>query len=130
MVKTFDDLYPRLTDFGNLYEAWRKAAKSKRGCPAAAGLELNLTDELVRLQKELIDQTWQPGEYHSFTIRDPKKRLVSAAPFRDRVVHHALCNVTETVFENTFIADSYANRKGKGTHAALDKAQAYWVNPP
>lgn len=50
---------------------------------------------------------------------------MSAAPFRDRVVHHALCNVTEGIFENTFLADSYANRVGKGTHAALDKAQAW-----
>jgi retron-type reverse transcriptase len=124
MAKAFDNLYPQITDFGNLCEAWRKAAKGKRGCPAAAGFEMNLADELIRLQRELLDQTWTPGAYHSFLIRDPKKRLVSAAPFRDRVAHHALCNVTASLFENTFIADSYANRKGKGTHAALDRAQS------
>ncbi len=56
---------------------------------------------------------------------DPKRRLISAAPFRDRVVHHALCAVTEPVFERRFIADSYANRRGKGTHAALDRAQGF-----
>ncbi len=66
---------------------------------------------------------WAPGAYYSFYIRDPKKRLVSAAPFRDRVVHHALCRVTEPLFERAFIGDSYANRKGKGTHAAVDRAQ-------
>jgi len=124
MAKSFDNLYPKLVDFGNLHAAWRKAAKGKRGCPAAAGFELNLGDELIRLQRELIDLTWQPGEYYSFTLRDPKRRLVSAAPFRDRVVHHALCNVTEDIFENTFIGDSYPNRQGKGTHAALHKAQS------
>ncbi|MCX7112387.1 MAG: reverse transcriptase domain-containing protein [Proteobacteria bacterium] len=124
MAISFDNLYPQLTDFGNLHLAWRKAARGKRGNPAAASFETNLADELIRLQDELTTETWQPGAYHSFTIRDPKQRLVSAAPFRDRVVHHALNNVTETIFENTFIADSYANRLGKGTHAALDKAQS------
>jgi RNA-directed DNA polymerase len=123
MAKTFGNLFPQLTEFGNLYKAWRKAARGKRGSPAAAGFEMNLSGELIRLQKELVEETWRPGEYCSFTIRDPKRRLVSAAPFRDRVVHHALCNVTESIFENAFIADSYANRKGKGTHAALDRAQ-------
>lgn len=124
MPRYFDNLYHEITDFTNLYEAWQKAAKGKRSNPAAASFELNLADNLIELQQELINQTWQAGQYKSFIIRDPKLRLVSAAPFRDRVVHHALCNVTEQVYENTFIGDSYANRKGKGTHAALDKAQA------
>lgn len=124
MAKSYGHLFPRLIDFGNLHSAWRKAARGKRGGPAAAGFEINLADELIRLQCELAGETWKPGGYYSFTIRDPKERLVSAAPFRDRVVHHALCSVTEAIFENTFIADSYANRKGKGAHAALDRAQA------
>lgn len=125
MAKVFDNLYPQIIEFSNLYQAWRKAAKGKRGCVAAATFEMNLSDNLIYLQQELSEQSWQPGQYKSFTIQDPKTRLVSAAPFRDRVVHHALCNVTEEIFENTFIGDSFANRKGKGTHAALDKAQAY-----
>lgn len=124
MPRVFDNLYPQITDFSNLYLAWQKASKGKRSCAAAANFEYKLSDELIRLQQELSEQTWQPGHYHSFYIRDPKKRLVSAAPFRDRVVHHALCHVTEAIYDNTFIGDSYANRKGKGTHAALDKAQA------
>ncbi len=124
MPKVFDNLYPQLISFTNLYEAWRKAERGKRSNPAAAGFEMNLGDELIRLQEELASQAWQPGEYYSFYIRDPKRRLVSAAPFRDRVVHHALHNVTEAIYDNTFIGDSYANRKGKGTHAALDKAQS------
>lgn len=130
MPKVFDNLYPQLTSFENLYRAWHKAAKGKRKHPSVASFEMNLPDELIRLQRDLEQQTWQPSPYSSFHIRDPKKRLVSAAVFRDRVVHHALHNVTETLFENTFIADSYANRKGKGTHAALDKAQAYMRHYP
>ncbi len=125
MAKVFDNLYKDIVDFSNLYQAWRKAAKGKRKSMAVASFEMNLSDELICLQNELKNRTWQAGQYQSFTIRDPKKRLVSAAPFRDRVVHHALCNVTESIYENTFIGDSFANRKGKGTHAALDKAQVY-----
>jgi retron-type reverse transcriptase len=69
---------------------------------------------------------YQPGPYHNFYIYEPKKRLVSAAPFPDRVVHHALCQVTQPLFEKKFIYDSYANRRGKGTHKALDRAHN-WV---
>jgi RNA-directed DNA polymerase len=65
------------------------------------------------------------GPYHSFFIHEPKRRLISAAPFRDRVVHHALCNLIEPIFERSFIDDSYANRAGKGTHRALDRCQAF-----
>jgi RNA-directed DNA polymerase len=79
----------------------------------------------VRLQDELLNQTYRPGPYTNFRLDDRKRRLVSAAPFRDRVAHHALCNVIEPIWENKFIFDSYANRKGKGTHRALDRAQQF-----
>lgn len=75
------------------------------------------------MQKELRSRSYAPGPYTSFYIHEPKRRLISAAPFRDRVVHHALCNLIEPIFERTFIADSYANRVGKGTHRALNRAQ-------
>jgi hypothetical protein len=58
-------------------------------------------------------------------IEDPKPRVVSAAPFRDRVVHHALCAVIEPLFERGFVFDSYANRVGKGTHRALERYERY-----
>jgi retron-type reverse transcriptase len=58
-------------------------------------------------------------------VHEPKKRLISAAPFRDRVIHHALCNVIEPIWESRFIDTSYANRVGKGTHRALDKTTEY-----
>jgi retron-type reverse transcriptase len=124
MVKRYGNLYPHIVTFENLYTAFRKAAKGKRGQPNVAAFEFDLEHNLLTLQDELLQQTYRPGAYRSFTIHDPKKRLISAAPFRDRVVHHALCNVIEPLFERTFIGDSYANRKGKGTHAALDRAQA------
>ena len=79
----------------------------------------NLEQELFTLQRELQTQTYQPGPYETFLIRDPKPRLISAAPYRDRVVHHALCNVIMPILERSFIADTYANRLGYGTHRAL-----------
>lgn len=125
MAKRYTDLYPRVWDFDNLYRAFRRAAKGKRGTPAAAEFEWEVERNLFELQDELCGFTYTPGAYHSFYVRDPKHRLISAAPFRDRVVHHALCQVFEEVFERTFIADSYANRRGKGTHAALRRARAF-----
>ena len=114
-----------LYDWDNLLLAYRKAAKGKRGHADVAEFEYRLEENLLQLQREISDRTYQPGAYHSFYIHDPKKRLISAAPFRDRVVHHALCNLIEPIFEKTFIFDSYANRIGKGTHKALDRAQHF-----
>ena len=115
--------YTQVHDWDNLYLAWRKAAKGKRSRSAAARFEYRLEENLITLQEQLAAQTYRPGPYASFTIHEPKRRLISAAPFRDRVVHHALCNVIEPAFEQSFIADSYANRVGKGTHRALERCE-------
>lgn len=116
-------MYQQICSWNNLLLAYRKASRGKRGKAPAAGFEYRLEDNLVTLSQELREKTYTPGPYTSFYIHDPKKRLISAAPFRDRVVHHALCNVIEPVFERSFIYDSYANRISKGTHRALDRAQ-------
>jgi RNA-directed DNA polymerase len=71
------------------------------------------------LQAQLREQIYQPGKYRTFEIFEPKPRIIAAAPYLDRIVHHALCNIIIPVFEPTFIRDSYANRKGYGTHRAL-----------
>ncbi len=123
-MKTYKNLYPQLSSFANLEAAWRKARKGKRSKQAAARFEFNAEGEMLRLQRQLQGKTYRPGPYRSFFIQDSKKRKISAAPFRDRVVHHALCNVLEPIYERKFIHDSYANRLGKGTHRALDRAQS------
>jgi RNA-directed DNA polymerase len=117
------ELYEQIHSWENLRLATRKAARGKRGREPAACFEYQLADNLLQLEQELESKTYHPGPYDSFYIHDPKRRLISAAPFRDRVVHHALCNVIEPLFERGFIHDSYANRVGKGTHRALDRAQ-------
>jgi len=119
------DLYSQVWAFENLYLAYRKARKGKRGREPAATFEFDLESNLLQLQDELRTKTYRPGLYTSFYIHEPKRRLISAAPFRDRVVHHALCNVIEPLFERRFISDSYANRVGKGTHRALDRCQEF-----
>ena len=96
--------------------------------PSVARFVFDLERELLRLHEELASKTYRPGPYRTFTIYEGKKRQISAAPFRDRVVHHALTGVLEPIFERSFIFDSYACRKGKGTHAAVDRCQA--VRPP
>ena len=118
-------LYAQVYDWDNLLLAHRKAAKGKRGKEPAARFEYHLEDNLIMLQDELRAKIYRPGAYSSFYIHEPKRRLISAAPFRDRVVHHALCNVIEPIFERSFIHDSYANRVGKGHHRALDRAQFF-----
>jgi len=88
-----------------------------------AAFNLNLEWELMSLQRAMKDGTYRPGPYHTFMIEDPKPRHISGAPFRDRVVHHALTRVVEPVFERRFSKDSFACRKGFGTHRALDRAR-------
>ena len=112
-----------LCSWENLLEAHRLAARGKRGRRAAAAFEYRLADQLHALKQELGQGRYRPGRYVHFHIHEPKRRKISAAPFRDRVVHHALCNVIEPRFERLFIPDSYANRPGKGTHRALDRLQ-------
>ncbi len=118
-------MYKELTSFQNLLLAYRKASKSKRGLSYVAAFEHQLEENLLELQEEIAAKTYIPGEYENFHIHEPKRRLISAAPFRDRVVHHALCNVIEPIFEPSFIRDSYANRVGKGNHRALDRCQEF-----
>ncbi len=124
-MKTYRNLYSQIYEWDNLLNAWRKARKGKRGRSPAASFEYDVEANLLQLQKELAEKTYKPGAYTSFYIHEPKRRLISAAPFRDRVVHHALCNIIEPIFERSFIHDSYANRVGRGTHRALDRAQYY-----
>ncbi len=118
-MKRHGDLWPQIIAFDNLLHAARQAQRGKRWRPNVLEFNHNLENELVELHRELTAQTYQPGAYRTFHIVEPKKRMISAAPYRDRVVHHALCNVITPIFERTFIDDNYANRTGYGTHRAL-----------
>ena len=123
-MKTYRRLFDKVTDFSNLLFSARQAQCGKRFKPEVVHFNFGLEGNLLRLQSELETGQWRPGEYSRFTVFEPKERQIVAAPYRDRVVHHALCNVIEPLFDGGFIEDSYACRERKGTHAALDRAQA------
>ncbi len=103
----------------SVFEAAKKAQKGKRFRENVLEFNYNLELELEKIKTGLESKTYIPGKYKTFTIVEPKPRLISAAPYRDRVVHHALCNIITPIFERTLIADTYANRLGFGTHRAL-----------
>ena len=126
------DLWPRLTSFVSLHAAALSAQRGKRYRPGVLSFNARLEANLFRLQHELQSFTYTPGPYRQFEIRDPKRRLISAAPYRDRVVHHALCAAIVPPLERRFIATTYANRQGFGSHKALRRfvaecARHRWV---
>ncbi|MEG4347954.1 RNA-directed DNA polymerase [Microcoleus sp. A003_D6] len=118
-MKRYDNLWSEIISFENLLVAARKAQKGKRFRHNVLAFNYNLETELLKLQAELANKTYTPGAYRTFEIVEPKRRMISAAPYRDRVLHHALCNIIVPLFDRTFIHDSYANRVGFGTHRAL-----------
>ncbi|MFH1738896.1 MAG: reverse transcriptase/maturase family protein [bacterium] len=120
-MKRFKNLYPQIHCFENLLLAARRAQHGKRFKPEVAAFNFDQENELFRLQRDLRDKIYQHGQYRHFPVFEGKKRIISCSPYRDRGVHHALCNVIEPIFERAFIYDSYACRKGKGTHAAVDR---------
>lgn len=125
MPKKHPELFSGIANFRALNEAAERAFRGKRNKPGAAAFMAKREQELLRIERELQDGSWKPGRYVRIDVRDPKPRQVSAAPFRDRVVHHAVNAVIGPIFEAGFIADTYANRKGYGTHRAIARYEHY-----
>lgn len=123
MPKTYTGLFGGIVDFDNLLAAYQDARRGKRFNSEVLEFSANLEEELINIQNHLMWGTWVPGRYKCFICREPKLRFIQAPPFRDRVVHHALVNVIEPLFERRFIDHSYACRSNKGTHAAVDYVQ-------
>jgi retron-type reverse transcriptase len=117
--------FDKICSFENLHLAYLKARMNKRYRKYVLEFSYNLEENLLKLQQELISQTYKHGKYREFIICDSKKRKIKAAPFPDRVVHHALCNLIEPIFDKGFIFDSFACRKEKGTHKAIKRLQTF-----
>jgi retron-type reverse transcriptase len=128
MPKTLKNLYQAIIDFQNLLLASQKAQKGKRYRESTLSFNFDLERNLIKLHDELLAKTYEPGPYRDFIVEDSKKRLISAAPYRDRVVHHAIMNVIEPLLDRRFIFDTYACRKEKGTHAALLRFREFLGN--
>ena len=125
MSKCHTDLFGRIASFAALRKAALNAARGKRSKPGVAAFLANLEPSLFAIERALQSERWRSGAYTEMRVTEPKERTVSAAPFRDRVVHHALCAVVAPIFERGFIFDSYANREGKGTHRAVARYEHY-----
>lgn len=125
MARSFGGLWERITSLENLFAAAAEAMQGKRRTGAAARYFARWEEECVRLRLALRDGSWRHGPYTYFTISDPKERVVAAATFRDRVAHHALVRVLEPLLDPTLVEDTFACRRGKGTHAAMARAREY-----
>ena len=120
-MKTYNNLYNNLCSYDNLFIAYKKARKGKIKKDYVIEFEKNLNENIKLLREELLFHSYKPKPLKTFIIRDPKTRKISKSAFRDRIVHHALINIIEPIFDKTFIYDSCANRKGKGTSLAIER---------
>src|SRR5262249_61189274 len=116
-MKRHGNLWPQVIAFEALLRAAEQACKGKRFRPGVAAFHFDLEPELWTLHEELSTKTYRPGAYRTFVICEPKPRPISAAPYRDRDVHHAIVNVLEPTYDPSFIGDSYAARHAQATHA-------------
>ncbi len=122
-MKRVGYLKERICDPDNLRLAFLNARKGKRGKLPVMRYEEYLDENLFDLRRRLLDGTFAPGRYNYFRIFEPKERLICAAVFEERIVHHAIMNVCKPYFERHLIYDTYATRNGKGVYAAIEQAR-------
>lgn len=116
-LKPFANFY----DPESLYASWRRFRRGKRRRKDILVFERHLEDELFSLSEDLANGKYAHERYHRFYIRDPKYRMIHKAAVRDRVVHQALYDALEPLFESKFFFDSYSARLEKGTMRAIDR---------
>ncbi len=121
-MKRVGYLIDKIADLDNLYEAFRLACRGKQRKAEVLKFRKDLDKNLYILRKQILSGDVRVGNYHYFTIHDPKERIICAADFRERVLHHAIINICMPYFDRKLIDTTYATRKGKGIYAALDKA--------
>lgn len=125
-MKRLKELYSKIYDFDNLFIAYLEARKGKRYRNEILYFTNNLEENLIDIQRDLVHKTYKVGKYKEFFVHDPKKRLIMALPFRDRVVQWAIYRILNPLFDRRYIIDSYACRVGYGAHRAIDRLQ-YWL---
>jgi RNA-directed DNA polymerase len=121
-MKRAHHLFEQVASFSALLAAAGRAARGHRHTTGAARFLVEKEVRCLALERELVSGEWSPHGYETFTVHDPKTRLISAAPFVDRVVHHAICTPLEPVLERWMLPHSHACRRGRGTHGALREA--------
>ncbi len=121
-MKRINNVYSSICEIDNLYLAYYKASKGKKLKPDVIEFSDNLDANINDIREQLVAEKVNIGNYHYFSIKDPKERLICAASFSERVIHHAIINVTDSYFDRFQIFDTYACRKNKGMHRAVKKA--------
>lgn len=125
-MKRHGDLFGQVTELENIHLAFRHARRGKSWQDTIKRFEADLDTNILNIQQSLLDRTFTTSPYKTFTIYEPKKRVIYKLPFNpDRVVQHALMNVIEPIWESLFIHDSYSCRKGKGIHAGSRKTMEF-----
>ena len=123
--KKLKKIYANLCSYENLELAFKRARKGKSSKKYVIEFEEDLKKNLLKLKIELLMHTYKPLPLKTFILRDPKTRKISKSAFRDRIVHHAICNLIESIFDERFIYDSYANRLGKGSLNAITRFEQF-----
>lgn len=124
-MKRTGHLYDRIAEPENLREAFLRSVRGKRGKAEVIAYAARLNENLHLLREQLLARRVDVGHYRFFKVFEPKERAICAAAFPERVLHHAVMNVCEPVLERYAIHDSYACRKGKGMHAAVNRARDF-----
>lgn len=124
-MKTYKNLYKKLYSIENLNLAFRKARRGKSKRDYVIDFEKDIERSIGLLQRDLKLKKYIPTKLKKFIIRDPKTRTIHASTFRDRIVHHAIVNILQPIYEKRFIYDSFASRKFKGTHAAVERLESF-----
>lgn len=125
IVKSYTGQFQQIIALENLDRAMERSARGKRDRRPVVSFLANAPYELEKLRQELLAGTYCPRLYTQFQVLDPKPRTISCADFRDRVVHHAICDVIGPLLERRFVHHSYACRVGRGTHRAVIDAQGF-----
>lgn len=123
-MKIYKNIFQEIISAGNLFQAWEEFKKGKQSKPDVAKFERDLEENLFSLHRNLAAKTYKHGPYKAFYIQDPKQRLIHKATVRDRVLHHAIFNKLNPIFEPTFYCHSFSCRKGRGTHKGVDELEA------
>ena len=124
-MKRLGYLYNKISTYENLRVAFLKAVKGKHDRQEVIAFRNNFENEIEKLKDQIENHAPDIGHYHFFRVYDPKRRLICAASFPERVLHHAIMNICEPILDAYAIYDSYACRKGKGLHKCLHRAQGY-----
>ena len=124
-MKRIKNIFPEIYDFENLLGAHKDGSMGKRYRPDVLEYTAHKEENLIELQNEFMWGTYKVGTYRMFYVYEPKKRLIMSLQFKDRIAQHAIYRKLNPILDKQLIYDTYACRKGKGTHKAVKQLQKW-----